>query len=429
MTMKHFHCETSRRNFLRRAASQFLGVSFLSSWPNTEGCAAEEIKVLPARGTARRLIYLYLSGGLSHLDTFDAKANREVMGPVAPRPTDVPGLTFTQNVPLLAERVEHLSVIHSMQSTQGAHPQGNYYMHTSYTPENSITHPAMGGWLANQRSGENPTLPNNVLISPASRHPGAGFLESRFSPLTMTDPAGGLRNSKSTIDEVAFTRERQMSEELDAMFTARYNQKNVRAYNDMYRDAVRLMDSSDVVAFDLSNEPSSTRARYGSDLFGQGCLVARRLAERDVAFVEVNDTGWDTHTQNFPRVKARGRILDQAMSALIDDLSTSGILDETLVVLATEFGRTPEINVNDGRDHNPTAFTCMLAGGGVVGGRVHGRSDDRGACVDESPVTIPDFNATIAYALGLPLERKFESPSKRSFQIADNGEPVLSLFS
>ena len=220
-----------------------------------------------------------------------------------------------------------------------------------------------------------------------------------------------------------------MSEELDAMFTARYNQRNVRAYNDMYRDAVRLMDSSDVVAFDLSNEPSSTRARYGSDLFGQGCLVARRLAERDVAFVEVNDTGWDTHTQNFPRVKARGRILDQAMSALIDDLSTSGILDETLVVLATEFGRTPEINVNDGRDHNPTAFTCMLAGGGVVGGRVHGRSDDRGACVDESPVTIPDFNATIAYALGLPLERKFESPSKRSFQIADNGEPVLSLFS
>jgi len=416
-----------RRRFLSRAMQQFLGVSFLATLTRSEGFADNQ-KHAVMKGTARRVIYIYLNGGLSHLDTFDAKANSEVMGPVKSLPTEVPDLTFTEYVPQLARRAGHLAVVRSLESTQGAHPQGNYYMHTSHTPDSSVLHPAMGGWLAKHRSGENVTLHNNVMIGSASRHPGAGFLESRFAPLCITNPANGLSYSNSMVEPDSLIRERRLADQIDAMFTARYDQKNVRAYNDMYHDAIRLMGSKDLDAFDISKESSATRSRYGQNSLGQGCLLARRLVEHDVGFIEVNDGGWDTHTQNFPRVREKCQELDHALSALIDDLLDSGSLKDTLVVLATEFGRSPEINVNDGRDHNPTAFTCLMAGGGVTGGRAYGVSDDRGKTVDEDAVTIPDFNATIAYALGLPIEQEFKSPSQRSFRIADDGLPILSLF-
>ena len=195
----------------------------------------------------------------------------------------------------------------------------------------------------------------------------------------------------------------------------------------MYDDAVRLMKSKDLKAFDLNEESESIRESYGSDNFGQGVLLARRLVERQVRFVEVQLGGWDTHQNNFSRVPARGSILDQALSALLDDLSKRGLLEETLVVLATEFGRTPNINVNDGRDHYPKAFSCMLAGGGIRGGQVWGATDEEGREVIENKVEIPDFNATIAYALGLPLDEIIYSPTRRPFTLSDKGQPLTQL--
>jgi uncharacterized protein (DUF1501 family) len=195
----------------------------------------------------------------------------------------------------------------------------------------------------------------------------------------------------------------------------------------MYDDAVRLMKSQDLEAFDLSNEPEELRNSYGDDNFGQGVLLARRLVERQVRFVEVQLGGWDTHQNNFTRVPERCAILDQALSALLKDLTQRGMLDETLIVLASEFGRTPNINVNEGRDHYPKAFSCMLAGGGIKGGQVWGKTDKEGREVIEQKVEIPDLNATIAYALGLPLDEIIYSPTRRPFTLSDKGQPITRL--
>jgi uncharacterized protein (DUF1501 family) len=187
------------------------------------------------------------------------------------------------------------------------------------------------------------------------------------------------------------------------------------------------MKSQDLEAFDLSNEPEELRNSYGDDNFGQGVLLARRLVERQVRFVEVQLGGWDTHQNNFTRVPERCAILDQALSALLKDLTQRGMLDETLIVLASEFGRTPNINVNEGRDHYPKAFSCMLAGGGIKGGQVWGKTDKEGREVVEQKVEIPDLNATIAYALGLPLDEIIYSPTRRPFTLSDKGQPITRL--
>jgi hypothetical protein len=246
----------------------------------------------------------------------------------------------------------------------------------------------------------------------------------------LRDPEGGLQNSAMSrgMTEERFNFHRSLAEKLDQPFVERYDQKNVRAYTDMYADAIKLMRSKDLAAFDLSPEPEAMKERYGKNPFGQGCLLARRLLEHGVSFVEVSMGGWDTHNSNFINVPTQAATLDAAFSTLLDDLQHRGMLDDTLIVLATEFGRTPEINTNEGRDHHPQAFTCVLAGGGVKGGIVHGKTDERGAKIVEKPVKVGDFNATIGYALGLPLDQVLYSPSMRPFTVADKGQPLVDLF-
>jgi uncharacterized protein (DUF1501 family) len=195
----------------------------------------------------------------------------------------------------------------------------------------------------------------------------------------------------------------------------------------MYRDAVKLMTSEDLKAFDINQEPTDVREAYGDNGFGQGVLLARRLVENNVRFVEVQLGGWDNHTNIFTSVADRGATVDRALSALIGDLEQRGLLDETLIVLATEFGRTPRINQNEGRDHYPRAFSGLIAGGGIKGGQAYGKTDESGSRVIENPVLVPDFNATIATALGLPVGHTLYSPSGRPFKVANNGEPVMDI--
>ncbi|MBR00729.1 MAG: hypothetical protein CMO60_07710 [Verrucomicrobiales bacterium] len=188
------------------------------------------------------------------------------------------------------------------------------------------------------------------------------------------------------------------------------------------------MESPDLAAFSINKEDKKTRQRYGDDPFGQGCLLARRLIESNVRTVEVSLSGWDTHINNFTSMPLLCQTMDQAMGALLEDLESSGKLDETVVVLTTEFGRTPIVNRNIGRDHYPQAFTSVIAGGGFKGGYVYGKTSEGAEEVVEKPITIPDFNATIAYALGIPTDQVLYSPSKRPFSVAHKGQPVLDLF-
>ncbi len=422
--------DLSRRHFVTRAAQSFLGVSALAGLPSFARAAGAGASNARQIATAKQVIYLYMNGGMSHLDTLDPKTNAEVMGSTKLRHTAVDDLKLSDNLPLLGKRADKLAVIHSMTSTQGAHQQGNYYMHTSYEMRSSIRHPAMGAWMLKFDGRHNPTLPGNVMIGSDSTHPGSGFFESSLSPLMIRDPEGGLQNSGLArgMTEERFNFHRSLAEKLDQPFVEKYDQRNVRAYTDMYDDAIKLMRSQDLAAFDLVDEPDNLKTRYGKNAFGQGCLLARRLVEHGVRFVEVSLGGWDTHNSNFVNVPEQCNMLDSALATLLDDLERRGLLETTLVVLATEFGRTPEINTNEGRDHHPTAFSCLLAGGGVRGGHVHGSTDERGAKLVEKAVTIPDFNATIGYALGLPLDQVLYSPSMRPFTLADKGQPVTSLF-
>jgi uncharacterized protein (DUF1501 family) len=189
------------------------------------------------------------------------------------------------------------------------------------------------------------------------------------------------------------------------------------------------MNSKDLEAFDLRKEPDAVRQAYGTSSFGQGCLLARRLIENKVRFVEVEHGGWDTHNENFDAMEEKLPVVDQALSALLSDLDSRGLLEETMVVLTTEFGRTPKIvTERSGRNHYPKAFSALMAGGGIKGGLKYGKTDATGEEVIEGKMSVPDFNATIAYGLGLPLDHIVHSPSGRPFTVADKGKPVTDLF-
>ena len=423
--------ELSRRDFVSRMAKTCLGVTAAPLLVEQKAQAifdgASKLRQVP---TARNVIYLYMSGGMTHLDTFNAQPGTDEAGPVKHIKTSADGVLLSEYLPETAKHMHHVAIVNSLASTQGAHAQGNYFMHTSYTLRSTIKHPSMGAWMTKFQGRSNPSLPASVVITNDSKHPGPGFFEAAMSPLSISNPATGLQNVHrlAHLTENDFDYRVNLAQKLDNQFRAQYDYADLRAYGDIYKDAVKIMKSDDLVAFDLNKEPDEMHKLYGSGTFSQGCLLARRLVEHGIRFVEVSLGGWDTHNDNFVRVPEQCATLDKALAALLGDLSSRGMLDDTLVVLTTEFGRTPKINQNEGRDHYPKAFSSILAGGGIRGGQIYGKTDKGGHEVVENKVSIPDFNATIAYALGLPLDQVIFSPSKRPFTVADKGQPITQLF-
>lgn len=417
----------TRRAFIETSAKAFLGVGALPVLENLAVAAGSSGR----GGTAKNVIYLYMTGGMSHLDTFDTKPGSDTQGPVESINTVVSGSKISQFYPQTAKHMDKIAVINSMNSNQGAHAQGQYYMHTSYFLRGTIQHPHLGAWGSHFLGKRNRTLPGNVKIGGNSSGLGAGFLETRHAALPIGDPTEGLQHSRlpQTVDEATFQQRLKRVRKMNRQFANRYDVKQVRAYSGLYDEAVRLMKSKDLLAFDLAQETPATRESYGDHEFGQGCLLARRLVDHGVRYVEVDFGGWDTHNDNFSQMAEKGAVLDRALSALLADLADRRLLKETLVVLATEFGRTPSIvPERNGRNHYPQAFTCLLAGGGVRGGIRYGKTDKEGREVVEDLVTVPDFNATIAHAMGLPLDEEVLSPSRRPFKVADDGEAVTELF-
>ncbi len=421
--------EPTRRDFVLGLAKSCLGVSMLPILQGTAQALFDGSSKLKQVPTARNVIYLYMAGGMTHLDTFGCVPGADTMGETQAIPTSAEGVLIGSGLPTVAKLMHHGTVINSMTSTQGAHEQGNYFQHTSYTQRGGTRHPSLGAWLQKFQGKGHPDLPGSVVISEGSKHPGAGFFEASFQPLVINDPSAGLQNSRrlANLTEQDLDYRLGLSARLNAGFEKTYPQSGVRAYADVYQAAVRVMKSADLKAFDLSEEPAEQHQRYGQSKFGQGCLLARRLIEHGVRFVEVGNGGWDMHQEIYSRLPEKIADLDQALGALLADLEARGLLQETLVVLTTEFGRTPKINPNAGRDHYPKAFTSVLWGGGVKGGYVHGKTD-QGIEVTEAKMSVPDFNASIAYALGLPLDQVLFSPNKRPFTLADKGQPVPELF-
>lgn len=418
---------STRRRWMTQAAASFLGVRVLPELFSDGALAADEAV---AGGTAKRVIYLYMNGGMSHLDSLDPKQG-DVAGPTQKIATSVPGIGLAEYLPRTAKQMHHGALVRSLSSTQGAHEQGNYYMHTSFELRGTINHPSLGAWLSHFRGPGNPMLPASVYIGNSSSHPGAGFFSPEHGPLFVNNPENGLRDiePQKGLTPDRRTARMELARLIDEPFRQTFDKhRNVSAHSGAYDGAFRMMASKDIAAFDLTQEKSDTREAYGNDPFGQGCLLARRLIERDIRFVEVSLHGWDTHAGNFTGTPDLCRKLDAGLATLVDDLHQRGLLAETLIVLTTEFGRSPKINGALGRDHYPKAFSAALFGGGVRGGAVYGATSPTGEEVTDDIVTIPDFNATIGYALGLPLKEKVISPSKRPFTMADHGRPLTRIF-
>ncbi len=408
----------SRRNFVERTAKATLGLSMLP--------AAQQAMAQAGGGKAKRIIYMYMSGGMTHIDTFDPKPGTETGGETGVAKTPVAGEVLAEFMPKLAERFKDIAVVRTLLQKTADHRGASYWMRTSYQQRASITHPCMGAWAQRLLGKSHDTLPNSVVIGGGGNHPGAGFLGPTYSPLPLGDPTAGLPNSTrfQGIDESKFGKRMDALETFNQSFVSRFETTEVKAYNQFYDDTMELMKSDELDVFDLSKEPEAKRQNYGMNRFGQGLLLAKRLVQKGIRFVEVVKGGWDMHNNLWTAIPTRAGELDQAIAALIDDLKADGLFEETLLVLTTEFGRTPRINENAGRDHHSLCFSGMLAGGAIAGGQSYGVSDDKGYAAKDNVVEQKDFNATIAKACGMPLDEIVFSPTGRPFMIAGHKEDL-----
>tara|TARA_R110002096_G_scaffold147671_19_gene307744 strand:+ start:8916 stop:10208 length:1293 start_codon:yes stop_codon:yes gene_type:complete len=400
----------ARRDFSRIAAKSLLGVSVLPG--------ASQLMGQSKAARARKVIYFYLSGGMSHIDSFDPKPGSEVQGPTEAIGTSA-GFQLSANFQAVASQSDRFSVIRTMTSQTGDHQGGRYYVRTGYKRLASIVHPDLAAWkkkLAPMQKKS--TLPFWVSIRDGS-FPGDGFMGPNFAPVPLGNPTSGLPNSLPMVDEGAFQERLEMVNTFNEMFTRRFRTKEVRAYNEFYEHALKLMTSEDLDAFDLSKMPTSRREKFGSGQGADAAALAVQLNENDVEYVHVNWGGWDNHSGIFESGPSRNfQGLSQALAGTLEEVN----LEDTMVVLATEFGRSPRINENRGRDHHPLAFSALVAGAGIKGGQAYGRTDKNAYAVEDDPVRPEDFNATLATAMGIPIDKVVFSPSGRPFLVAGHSE-------
>jgi len=383
-----------------------------------------------------------MDGGPSHLESFDLKpeAPAEVRGPFQPIATNVDGIQISELLPLTARITDKLAIVRSMTSPLGEHGLAHHYLLTGYKPSAVLQYPSYGSVLTHLRAAPS-VLPPYVAI-PERRAAGAGFLGSADEPfVTGGDPSRADFRVQDLeffpgVDAARIQRRREYLEEFDA---AQHEfESGARATDSSFDRAYRLVTTPDAKqAFDLAAEPPQVRARYGPRMFGQSCLLARRLVERGVPFVTVVNTGWDTHEglvlqvrDGYSGAKVGVGLLptfDAGFSALVDDLSQRGLLDETLVIAMGEFGRTPKLNPRGGRDHWPRVFSVVLAGGGVPGGQVVGASDRMGESPRDGAVTPNDLARTIYTLLGVDPDHELRTADGRPVPVNQGGTVIRAL--
>ncbi len=359
---------------------------------------------------AKSCILLWMNGGPSHLDTFDLKpdAKSDVRGTFKPIDTAVPGIQISEHFPLLARQLERAAILRGMSTVESDHQLATYHLHTGYQKRaGGLAFPSLGAIVSHELGQRDFPLPNFVCIGPSARHATrAGFLGPDHQPLDVTRPERGTDYLEPLVSRDEFSRQFAMLQHFDTKFRQAYVGEATETHAATLERAVRLMNAAQKQAFDLSDESATTQDRYGRNDFGQGCLMARRLVETGVKFVEVTLDGWDTHRDNFPRTRALSSDVDGGLSALLDDLARSGRLADTLVIWMGEFGRSPQITSGAGRNHWSRAWSTCLAGGGIRGGQVIGRTNQNAAEVVERPISAVDFLATICALLKIDYQRE-----------------------
>ncbi|MBK8256297.1 MAG: DUF1501 domain-containing protein [Polyangiaceae bacterium] len=380
---------------------------------------------VPPKGAADACIVLWLNGGPSHLDTFDPKPGRKVMGPLRAIGTAAAGIQLGEHLPLLAKEAQKFAVLRGLSSKEGSHERAQSLGHTGYSPNPTAAYPSLGSWASKRLGARDPELPAYVSLG----GPGgaAGFFGAGHAPFVVSEPGKSPDDTDPGVLQPRFERRARALAFMEDMFSTQSKAPVVEERRAVYDKAFRLMRSPKLRAFDLEDEPAATRTAYGDTPFGKGCLTARRLVEAGVRFVEVTLDGWDTHQDNFEKMKKLCGALDPAMSALLGDLSQRSLLDRTVVLCLGEFGRTPKISGDDGRDHHPAAFSALIAGGGLRGGIAVGQTDDDGEKVVADKTSVADVFATVASRLGLDPAEMTQAPSGRPVSLTDGGMVIEKL--
>lgn len=419
-----FSSDRTRRDFLQLSAAGVFSAS-LSGWLPVLARAAE---TGPAK-KAKSCILLWMDGGPAHKDTFDLKPDSKGAGEFKPIPTSAPGVQISEHLPQLAKLMHHGVLVRGMSTPEGAHGRAKYFMHTGYREgQGGIVYPSLGANVSAELGKKDFPVPNYVAIG--ARAYGSGFLGPKHQPLMVQDPTRGVEDLKGIVGEGQFQKRVGLLQEMESAFFREYKAGTITDHTTTYERAVTLMRSKEAKAFDLSQEPTAARSKYGSGRFADGVLMARRLVEVGVPFVEVALGGWDTHMDNFARVKNLSGQVDAAASALITDLKDRGLLDSTLVVWMGEFGRTPHVNqrgAKPGRDHFPRAWTLAMFGGGLKGGQVVGKTDKEGAEVVERKTSAQDFLSTVCELLGIDHAKERETATGRPIKIVDKPNPFTKL--
>jgi uncharacterized protein (DUF1501 family) len=407
----------------------------------------------PAR--KRSCILLWMSGGPSTIDLFDLKPEHDNGGPFRPVDTTAPGVKISEHLPNLAYQMKHLAIVRSMSTKEGDHARATFQLRTGNTPVGGIDFPCFGSLVAKELGDPAADLPAFVSIAPqrfvAQGAFSPGFLGPRYAPLLIADGQQFFnQNQAQQIDQMLKVQDLapasaissadaharlELMHDLEADFLSSRPGRTADSHKSAYAAATRLMRTEAASAFDLTGEKAEVRDRYGRTLFGQGCLLARRLVERGVPFVEVTlaaapnaQAGWDTHGNNFEQVKALAGVLDRSWAALMADLHERGLLETTTVVWMGEFGRTPRINNAKGRDHFAPAWSVVLGGGGIKGGSVAGKTSPDGTTVTDRPVSVPDLLATVCKAMGIDHEKQNLSNVNRPIRIVDKtARPVTEV--
>lgn len=415
----------NRRAWLHWAAA-VSGASWLTP---VAQLLADEAERMPGHEPAQSLILLWLAGGPSQLETFDPQPGKSIAGGTQAIRTAVKGVQLAAGYERLAEQAPHFALVRSLVSKEGDHERGTYLVKTGYRPDPTVIHPSIGAICCHQLPVGATEIPRHISILPQQWPSVGGMLGKQFDAFKCDDPAAKTPDVTARVSDKRFHQRLEDLAVVERAFSrGRSQQVQATLHRATIESARKMMSSEQLQAFEIDREPLELRKAYGETPFGRGCLAARRLTEVGVRCVEVSLGGWDTHANNHEGHREQAKILDAALSALLEDLRSRDLLRKTIVLCGGEFGRTPQINRLGGRDHWPHGFSMLLAGGRIRGGTVLGATDPEGGRKVEAPRQVADLHATVLSALGIDPDHEELAPVGRPIKFSE-GQLIKELLS
>ncbi|MDA1051883.1 MAG: DUF1501 domain-containing protein [Planctomycetota bacterium] len=412
----------NRRHFMSHLAGASAMAIPALTMGHTLQTHAQELK-----RNRKSAIMLWMSGGPSTMDIWDLKPGANTGGEFKPISTSG-DVQISEHMPMMAKQMHNAAIIRSMSTSEADHGRGRYYMHTGYKPVLNMEHPSYGAVIAHETFDQRPELEVPPFVTVGGGSEGPGFLGMAWAPFAVNSN-GQIRNLQMGMEEHRLMQRMAALDLVEKGFVSQNRGQAAEDHQNILKKTLALMTSEQMKAFRVAEEPQEVQERYGMDSFGKGCLMARRLVEAGVPFIEVDLGGWDMHTDIFNTLSnQRLPVLDRAMSALFEDLEQRGLLEDTAVMWMGEFSRTPRINGNTGRDHWARSWSVVVGGAGMNGGIAVGKTNEDGTRVDTEPYTSQDVMASVCKSLGISLETTFTSKSGRPMKIANSGKVIKELF-